>query len=98
MRVRDPHDILFRPILTEKSLSMHGDMRYTFQVHPDANKIEIKQAVEKVFGVQVAKVHTLHMPGKRRRVGVHVGYTSAWKKAIVILKKSSRPIGYFDGI
>ena len=96
--MRNPHDVLIRPIITEKSVSGHGDMRYTFQVLPDANKIEIKHAVEKIFGVQVDRVRTLNMPGKPRRYGRHTGHTSAWKKAIVILKKTSRPIGFFEGI
>ena len=96
--MRDPHDIILKPIITEKSVGMHPELRYTFQVHPSANKIEIKQAVEAIFGVQVDRVRTLHIPGKQRRVGIHTGYTSAWKKAIVILKKSSRPIAYFEGI
>jgi len=96
--VRDPHDILIKPIITEKSVAGHPDMRYTFQVKLDANKIEIKQAVESIFGVQVDRVRTMRVPGKPRRYGIHTGYTSDWKKAIVILKKTSRPIGFFEGI
>jgi len=98
MPVPDPRDIILRPVITEKSVAMHESLRYTFVVLPTANKIEIKQAVEKIFGVQVDRVRTMRMPGKRRRVGTHVGYTSDWKKAIVILKKNSKPIAYFDGI
>jgi len=96
--VRDPHDVLIKPIITEKTMSGHEDKRYTFKVHPDANKIEIRHAVEKAFGVQVDRVRTMHMPGKKRRVGINVGYKPDWKKAIVILKKSSRPIGFFEGL
>ena len=96
--MRDPRDVIIRPIITEKSVGMHDAKRYTFEVHPDANKIEIKHAVEKVFGVQVDRVRTMRVPGKRRRVGAKVGYTSEWKKAVVILKSSSKPIGFFEGI
>jgi large subunit ribosomal protein L23 len=98
MPMRNPRDVLIRPIITEKSVSMHEDKRYTFQVHPDANKIEIKYAVETIFGVQVDRVRTISVPGKRRRVGAHVGYTSDWKKAVVILKPNSKPIGFFEGL
>lgn len=96
--MRNPHDVLIRPIITERSVAMQGDMRYTFEVHPDANKIEIKNAVEKAFGVKVDRVRTMHMPGKKKRQGASVGYTSAWKKAIVILKQNSKPIGFFEGL
>ena len=96
--MRNPHDVLIRPIITEQSVSGHADLRYTFQVHPDANKIEIRHAVEKAFGVQVDRVRTSHMPGKPRRQGIHSGHTSGWKKAVVILKRNSRPIPFFEGI
>jgi large subunit ribosomal protein L23 len=98
MLVRNPYDVLIRPIITERSVSGHDHMRYTFEVLRDANKIEIKHAVEKIYGVQVDRVRTMRVPGKKRRVGVNVGYTSDWKKAIVILKSTSKPIGFFEGI
>ena len=97
--MRNPHDVLIRPIITEKSMRLMSTLRrYSFVVAIDANKIEIKQAVEKVFGVQVDSVRTMRMPGKRKRVGIKVGYTSEWKKAIVILKPESKPIGFFEGL
>lgn len=96
--MRNPHDVLKRPIITEKSMAMQSDLRYTFEVATEANKIEIKYAVEKIFGVQVDSVRTMRMPGKRKRVGMKVGYTSDWKKAIVILKKDSKPISFFEGL
>ena len=96
--MRNPHEVLIKPIITEKSVAGHIDMRYTFEVHPHANKIEIKHAVESIFGVQVDRVRTMRVPGKPRRYGIHTGYTSDWKKAIVILKRTSKPIGFFEGI
>lgn len=96
--MREPHDVLIKPIITEKTSALMADKKYTFKVDPNANKIEIKHAVEKVFDVKVAAVNTMHVRGKKRRVGVHVGYTSDWKKAIVTLTKDSKTIGFFDGL
>ncbi|NLN83294.1 MAG: 50S ribosomal protein L23 [Firmicutes bacterium] len=92
-----PHDVLIKPIITEKTSILMADKKYTFKVDPRANKIEIRQAVEKIFDVKVASVRTMHVKGKKRRVGVNVGYTSNWKKAVVTLTEDSKPIGFFDG-
>ncbi len=91
-------DIIIAPVLTEKSVSVLGDKKYTFRVADGANKIEIAKAVEEIFGVQVAKVNTISMKGKKRRMGRYEGYTSDWKKAVVTLKEESKTIEFFDGM
>ena len=72
--------------------------KYTFKVAKDANKLEIADAVEKLFKVSVAKVNTINVRGQARRMGRYEGYTAAWKKAIVTLKTDSKPIEFFDGL
>ena len=92
-------DIIIAPVITEKSMSGIADKKYTFKVARDANKIEIAQAVEALFkGAQVAKVNTISVRGKMKRMGRYSGYTAAWKKAIVTLKADSKPIEFFDGL
>lgn len=91
-------DIIIRPIVTEKSLSGVAFKKYTFEVAKDANKIEIAKAVEELFGVKVAKVNTINCRGHERRQGRTVGYTSAWKKAIVTLTEGSKTIEFFEGM
>ncbi len=91
-------DIIIAPVLTEKSVSVLGDKKYTFRVADGANKIEIAKAIEEIFGVQVAKVNTISMKGKKRRMGRYEGYTSDWKKAVVTLKEESKTIEFFDGM
>ena len=76
-------DIIIKPIMTEKSYTNIAMGKYTFKVAVNATKIEIKNAVEELFGVKVLKVNTMRYDGKNKRVGVHQGTTSAWKKAIV---------------
>jgi len=76
-------DIIIRPIITEKSNIAMAEGKYTFRVHKDASKTEIKKAVEELFGVKVESVNTVSMPGKVKRMGVHSGKTPDWKKAIV---------------
>lgn len=76
-------DIIVRPIMTEKSYGNIALGKYTFEVATSATKLEIKNAVEELFGVKVLKVNTMRYDGKKKRVGVHQGYTKAWKKAIV---------------
>lgn len=96
--MREPRDIIQRPIVTEKTNAQMAEGRYTFQVDPKANKIEIKHAVEAIFGVKVAAVNTMRVPGKPKRMGRFVGHTSEWKKAIVTLAKDSKPIKFFEGL
>ena len=92
------HDIIVRPVVTEKSLEATKSKRYTFEVQKNATKPEIAQAAEEAFGVTVAKVNTINMKKKPKRLGVHAGYTKAWKKAIVTLKADSKTIEFFDGM
>lgn len=80
-----PEDIIIKPIITEKSNDGLQDGKYTFKVNKKATKIDIARAVEKLFDVKVLKVNTITVKGKEKRVGVHVGKTSEWKKAIVTI-------------
>ncbi len=91
-------DIILKPIITEASMSGIPDMKYTFKVAKDANKIEIAKAVEELFGVKVAKVNTMNCRGRQKRMGMHVGMTASWKKAIVTLAEGSKTIEFFDGM
>ena len=91
-------DIILAPVITEKSVSVLGDKKYTFRVADGANKIEIAKACEEIFGVKVAKVNTISMKGKKRRMGRYEGYTSDWKKAVVTLTEDSKTIEFFDGM
>lgn len=92
------HDIIVRPIITERSMDGLAERKYTFEVAKGANKIEIKKAVEAVFGVKVDKVNTISVRGKKKRMGRSEGYTSDWKKAIVTLTADSKTIEFFDGM
>ena len=92
------YDIIIKPVLTEKSYSGIQDKKYTFVVAKNANKTEIKLAVEEVFGVQVEKVNTVNVRGKLKRMGKNQGYTPAYKKAVVQLKKDSKSIEFFDSL
>ena len=97
--MKTAQDIIIAPVITEKSMSGIADKKYTFKVARDANKIEIAQAVEELFkGAKVAKVNTISVRGKMKRMGRYSGYTAAWKKAIVTLKADSKPIEFFDGL
>ena len=92
------HDIILKPIITEESMMGTAFKKYTFKVAKDANKAEIKSAIEEVFGVKVAKVNTMNCKGHLRRYGRVQGYTSDWKKAIVTLTEESDTIDFFDGL
>lgn len=91
-------DIILRPIITEESMMGTAMKKYTFKVAKDATKPEIAAAVEKLFGVQVAKVNTMNCKGHLRRYGRFEGYTPSWKKAIVTLTEDSKTIEFFDGL
>ena len=91
-------DIIIKPVITEKSMAGAVDKKYTFKVAKNANKIEIKKAVEALFGVEVAKVNTLNVNGKAKRVGRFEGRTSDWKKAVVTLTEDSKTIEFFEGM
>ena len=93
------YDIIIRPIITEQSMASTGDKKYVFEVAPDANKIEIKNAVEEIFGVKVQKVNTLNMIGKEKRMGNKpAGRRKNWKKAMVQLTPDSKTIEFFEGM
>jgi large subunit ribosomal protein L23 len=93
------YDVILKPVVTEKSMDIMSEKKYTFLVHPEANKAQIKEAVEKMFdGVKVAKVNTLNNDGKKKRRGMVVGKTAKTKKAIVQLTEESKEIEIFAGL
>ena len=93
------YDIIIRPIITERAMSAVADKKYVFEVAKDAGKIEIKKAVEEIFGVKVASVNTLNVPGKAKRLGAgRPGMTRSWKKAYVQLTADSKTIEFFEGM
>ena len=99
--MKNPHDVILRPVLTEKAYEGIADKRYIFEVAINANKIEIKNAIEAVFaedGVKVEKVNTVRTLGKIKRQGRTAGRTPEIKKANVTLKKDSKPIKFFEGM
>ena len=96
--MKTAHDVVLKPIITEASMAGIANKKYTFKVLKTANKIEIAQAVEKLFDVQVAKVNTVNVRGRYKRQGLHGGYTAAWKKAIVTLKEDSKGIEFFESM
>lgn len=97
--MKSPYDILIAPIITERAMDQMSENKYTFRVHPTANKAEIRDAVEQAFeGVKVKKVSTMNRRGKTRRVGYHYGKDSDWKKAIVTLTADSKTIEFFEGM
>ena len=95
------HDIIIRPVITEAAMDMLSAKKYVFEVAKDATKAEIAKAVEEIFKankVKVACVRTINMKKKPKRLGVHFGYTSEWKKAIVTLAADSGEIEFFEGL
>ncbi len=92
------HDIILKPIVSEKSMDQLADRKYTFKVAKDANKIEIKKAVEEIFDVKVEKITTVNVLGKIKRMGATSGKRADWKKAIVKLTSDSKTIEFFDGM
>ena len=96
--MKTAYDIIIKPIITEQSMEATEDKKYVFQVANDANKIEIKKAVEEIFGVKVEKVNTIRMDGKEKRMGVHIGRRASWKKAMVKLTADSKTIEFFEGM
>jgi len=93
------YDIILRPIITEQSMEQTGIKKYAFEVAPDANKIEIKKAIEEIFDVKVEKVTTLNMIGKVKRNGRYPeGSRKNWKKAVVKLADDSKTIEFFEGM
>lgn len=97
--MKNAYDIIKRPVITEQSMEAVNDKKYVFMVAVDANKIEIKQAVEEIFGVKVIKVNTLNVTGKLKRTGRYpAGRRPSWKKAVVTLSDDSKSIEFFEGM
>ena len=96
--MRNLSDVILKPVITEKAMDMMSGKRYVFKVVKDANKAEIAKAVEAMFDVKVADVNTINMKKKPKRLGVHMGYTGEWKKAIVTLTEDSKTIAFFDSL
>ena len=96
--MKTAHDVILKPIITEATMAGVADKKYTFKVAKDSNKIEIAQAVEKLFDVKVSKVNTLNVRGRYKRQGMHGGYTPAWKKAVITLKEDSKGIEFFESM
>ena len=93
------YDVILKPVITEKSMNAMAEKKYTFLVHPEATKSQIKEAVEKMFeGTEVAKVNTMNVNGRYKRQGLNGGYTADWKKAIVTLTEDSKTIEFFDSM
>ena len=93
------YDVILKPVITEKSMNAMGDKKYTFFVHPEATKTQIKEAVEKMFeGTKVKSVNTMNIDGKKRRRGMTVGKTAKSKKAIVALTEDSKEIELYQGL
>ena len=93
------YDVILSPVITEKSMNAMADKKYTFYVHTDATKTQVKEAVEKMFeGTKVAKVNTMNLEGKNRRRGMTIGQTAKKKKAIVQLTEDSADIEIFAGL
>ena len=96
--MRTAYDIIRRPVISEASMADTELKKYVFEVAVDANKTEIRQAVEEIFGVQVMSVNTLRVPGKLKRMGANKGYRPERKKAIIRLTEKSKTIEFFEGM
>lgn len=97
--MKSPYDVILKPVISERSMSLAPEKKYTFKVAVNANKTEIKQAVEEIFeGVEVKKVNVANFDGKLRRMGRNQGRTAAYKKAIVTLSQDSKPIEFFENL
>jgi large subunit ribosomal protein L23 len=96
--MRSPYDVILKPVISERSMADAENKKYTFKVATDANKTEVKYALEEIFGVQIDKVNIMNYRGKLKRMGKNVGRTSAVKKAIVTLAKSSKEIEFFQSL
>ena len=95
--MKTAHDIILKPVITEDSMERLQSGKYTFKVAKDANKVEIAKAVEEIFDVKVAKVNTMSVMGKEKRMGRNTGFRPDWKKAIVTLE-GEKTIEFFDGM
>ena len=96
--MKTAYDIILTPVISEQSMDVAADKKYTFKVATDANKTQVKLAVEEIFGVEVAKVNIMNYDGKVKRMGRNVGRTAAYKKAIVTLTADSKEIEFFQSL
>ena len=96
--MKSAYDVIKRPVITEQSMENVANKIYVFEVAKDANKVEIRKAVEEIFGVKVLKVTTMNVLGKQKRMGVHSGYRANWKKAVIRLSEDSKTIELFEGM
>ena len=97
--MKTAYDIVIRPIITEQSMEDLDIKKYAFEVAKDANKVEIKKAIEEIFGVTAIKVNTINARGKSKRTGAYPkGKTASWKKAVVKLSEDSKNIELFEGM
>lgn len=96
--MKSPYDIILKPIISEDSMEKMEDKKYVFKVDKNANKIEIRNAIEKIFDVKVKSVNTMNVKGKVKRMGAHSGKRSDRKKAIVALTEDSKEIEFFEGM
>jgi large subunit ribosomal protein L23 len=92
------YDIILKPVISERSMDEAQKKRYTFKVAVDANRTEVKRALEEIFGIEVKKVNIMNVKGKVKRMGKNVGRTAASKKAIAILTPKSKEIEFFQGL
>ncbi|WP_163102754.1 50S ribosomal protein L23 [Peribacillus alkalitolerans] len=92
----DARDIIKRPVITERSSDLMGERKYTFEVDVRANKTQVKDAVQEIFGVKVEKVNIMNYKGKYKRMGRHAGYTNKRRKAIITLTTESKEIEFFE--
>ena len=96
--MKSAYDVIITPVITEQSMDVAVDKKYTFKVAPTANKTQVKAAIEEIFGVEVAKVNIMNYNGKLKRMGRFAGYTPSYKKAIVTLTPDSKEIEFFQGL
>ena len=95
---KTPYDVIIKPVISEKSMDDTKERKYTFKVSKDANKTQVKQAIEEIFGVEVEKVNIMNCRGKLKRMGRTSGMTASSKKAIVKLTEKSKEIEFFQGL
>ena len=96
--MKTAYDIILAPVISEQSMDVAADKKYTFKVATDANKTQVKLAVEEIFGVEGAKVNIMNYDGKVKRMGRNVGRTASYKKAVVTLTNGSKEIEFFQGL
>ncbi|MDD6043672.1 MAG: 50S ribosomal protein L23 [Eubacteriaceae bacterium] len=96
--MRSAYDVILKPVITEQSMDKAAEKKYTFKVATDANKTQVRLAVEEIFGVEVKKVNIMNYDGKMKRMGRTQGRTASYKKAIVTLTENSKEIEFFQGL